>query len=683
MAVGVRITSDNLNGKTAQVTFTPTSGSLQNLGTKTIPFNNITTSPYGTYSLYFAEYDYTYTLEILEPSTNSELFVFVSRMVGSDNYGAVTMNATDFTAEIINFNVDSTYYGINNIYPSTELGFLYEFEGRDNYQEKYVIFTDNNNNVIGTYTGSINDRDLSTLEGRWLTYEDVTNGVFKASNGTNVYTMEWNPEVYGVNIEWDYDATNRSGSFVLEKSRNDNSGSVYILCKQDGTMDEIYTISEPGIYTDFKLHFNSTFMINVTWDDANSQYVEFDIRDADGTIIGDSYLLANNDIVYNSYNYGFFGSNKAFLVFWNQNDNSVDYKIYVYNGDTDTMITDTHIRGVNFTQFDTQSNNWFWPDEDRSENLVLTFYNSIEWNNIGYTVDYCDIWYLLEGDTEFSKYTFADDVIKTIQPWGPITDDGYFTIVADENGNTKVLAINQNGLTLSNTLVSTVTVNNTNWDQIGNRFLLWLWVNNSTLLIHYLVNSSGVILDTLEFENPTNHNVSTNRNIAYIRSNDQGYYINNNTTTFTSTNYYPDTYWPYTFITSDFLDPDVIFLFNPSNRLGRILRGNSLGTEFELPESNNYNIRLGLDKIMYVYDPVGGSTTRINLYNFSGTLLNTYDTDHEGWQNTEVSKNRYITYCLNNGIYTIIMINEDDVLVRTITDLNNYYSINDYAWWDD
>lgn len=58
MAVGARITSENLSGKTATVTFVPytgiISGTTVNLGTKTIPFNNISTHPYGIYSLYYA-----------------------------------------------------------------------------------------------------------------------------------------------------------------------------------------------------------------------------------------------------------------------------------------------------------------------------------------------------------------------------------------------------------------------------------------------------------------------------------------------------------------------------------------------------------------------------------------------------------------------------------------------------
>ena len=111
MAVGARITSENLSGKTATVTFTPytgqTSGTTVNLGSKTIPFNNINTHPYGDYNLYFAEYDYTYTLNIPEPVTDSQLYVYVSKMVNDNNYGAATLNFNDFTATLIDLNVDN------------------------------------------------------------------------------------------------------------------------------------------------------------------------------------------------------------------------------------------------------------------------------------------------------------------------------------------------------------------------------------------------------------------------------------------------------------------------------------------------------------------------------------------------------------------------------------------------
>ena len=40
MIQGIRITSANLSGTTASVTFLPSTGGTINLGTQTIPFNN-------------------------------------------------------------------------------------------------------------------------------------------------------------------------------------------------------------------------------------------------------------------------------------------------------------------------------------------------------------------------------------------------------------------------------------------------------------------------------------------------------------------------------------------------------------------------------------------------------------------------------------------------------------------
>ena len=113
MAIGARISSTNLSGKTATVTFTPytgiTSGTTVDLGTQTIPFNNITAHPYGDYAIYLEEYDYTYTLTVPQPDVERQLFVWTDKLLGDYNYGAATFNFTDLTAEIIDLGVDSNF----------------------------------------------------------------------------------------------------------------------------------------------------------------------------------------------------------------------------------------------------------------------------------------------------------------------------------------------------------------------------------------------------------------------------------------------------------------------------------------------------------------------------------------------------------------------------------------------
>jgi hypothetical protein len=74
MSIGLRIISNNLIGKTASVTFTPASGGTpQNLGIQTIPFNNISQYPYGSYSINVLEYNYVYNFSVPIPAPLQEL----------------------------------------------------------------------------------------------------------------------------------------------------------------------------------------------------------------------------------------------------------------------------------------------------------------------------------------------------------------------------------------------------------------------------------------------------------------------------------------------------------------------------------------------------------------------------------------------------------------------------------
>jgi hypothetical protein len=175
MAIGARITSENLSGKTATVTFTPytgqTSGSTVNLGTKTIPFNNINTHPYGVYNLYFAEYDYTYTLTVDEPVLNTQTVVYVSKMVNDNNFGAATLNFNDFTATVIDLNVDTNNWYIDEVKPLTNSGYGYHFRGQSNNNDHLIIFTDASNIEVGRYSSPepTNDVDLTSVYSNILT----------------------------------------------------------------------------------------------------------------------------------------------------------------------------------------------------------------------------------------------------------------------------------------------------------------------------------------------------------------------------------------------------------------------------------------------------------------------------------------------------------------------------------
>ena len=85
MIQGIRITSTNLSGATADVTFYPTTGGSTSLGTQMIPFNNISDYPYGIYDLSVAEYDRTYEIEVPAPLDGQSAYTLTVRGITVDD----------------------------------------------------------------------------------------------------------------------------------------------------------------------------------------------------------------------------------------------------------------------------------------------------------------------------------------------------------------------------------------------------------------------------------------------------------------------------------------------------------------------------------------------------------------------------------------------------------------------
>ena len=84
MIKGIRITSTNLSGLTANVTFYPTTGGSENLGSEVIPFNNISVYPYGTYELEVPLYDRTYEIVVPAPLSGQTAYTETVRTVTVD-----------------------------------------------------------------------------------------------------------------------------------------------------------------------------------------------------------------------------------------------------------------------------------------------------------------------------------------------------------------------------------------------------------------------------------------------------------------------------------------------------------------------------------------------------------------------------------------------------------------------
>jgi len=117
MIQGIRITSTNLSGATADVTFYPTTGGSTSLGTQTVPFDNISDYPYGTYDLSIAEYDRTYEIEVPAPLTGQSAYTDTVRGVTVDG------GAQPFSGAVLSevWGTYTTEYITNEGIPSTDI----------------------------------------------------------------------------------------------------------------------------------------------------------------------------------------------------------------------------------------------------------------------------------------------------------------------------------------------------------------------------------------------------------------------------------------------------------------------------------------------------------------------------------------------------------------------------------
>lgn len=696
MAVGARISSENLSGKTATVTFTPytgqTSGTTVNLGTKTIPFNNITSHPYGDYNIYLAEYDYTYTLNVPEPVTDSQLYVYVSKMVNDNNYGAATLNFNDFTATVIDLNVDTNVWSINDLYPLTNSGFGYRFN--DNDCGQLIIFTDASNIEVGRYSGDTCNWDFNDLDGRWIYFEDQANGIIKYFDGTTIYTYEYDQNRYYVDFQWDWDATMSNGSFVLIKyDAAQGTDHHAVLFKADGTQTTLKSWTS-GDYVDynFQLQFNDDFFVVENYDTDNNQYRGIEICGLDGTVL-ETIVLSG--ATYISRSYGFYGTNKYYTVFYNGNDNNVDYKIIQYNFNNTTLIETSHTK-INYENFDSRSDTFFWPNNHKSENLMLSFSNINYglWNNWGYQVTYCDIMYIFGNQTSFTTFVVADDSFKYIVPWldqigtntfrGRIdTNDGIASVLTIMSGSTRIESLN----------VPVSGIYNDNYWNINDKTVYGIYTdNNYTQLTLTLINPTGGTQDTktIEFYSAWGENESRNNyKTFYFGCNSVtldgygGWYINDTTTGFTQTNYY---HWQNdcdNFYTPTFEVNSDMVLYDYANNKARVLTATSISNEINLPAwADTKGIEVGDSMFMYFYNDDANGYYHVKLYDFEGTLLNTLNTTFTSYNEMIAVKDRFVARFFDGTNYVNYMISANSIESVSLEDYNTYSTANDYIWWD-
>jgi len=702
MAIGARITSENLSGKTATVTFIPytgsTSGTTVNLGENVIPFNNITTHPYGVYNIYVPEYDYTYTLNIPEPEVDVQTYVYMNRMNDSDNYAAATLNFNTFTAEIIDLGVDINIWNNNNIYEITNSGYMYYFRGVADSNDRLVVFTDASNNEITRYSGTTGNASRNTLDGGWTTFEDVDNGVLKYSDGTSVYTYTWDPVTHYIDIEWDWDAISSDNTFIIKKWEvaplsgwtNNGPGQSYIVNPNDGTTSLFKTWTD-GTYIRHHISpsSNAIHVITETQDNVTgSTYTTFEIYDTSGNIL-ETVLLTG--ATYNNYYEEFHGTNKHTIVFYSYNDINVPYKIIHYNSDTSTLIQTSHNRGTEYQNINMQGYQNFWSNSvDRNNGaVVIQLYSGGNWTSYGYEVTFCDIMYMFDNQSTFSTYTFADDESKKINSWGQLSD--IYRVACDNgDGIAAVLTIMSGSTRIESLSVNVTDVYQYNYWSLGNKSIYQIFTNSANNVTYKYINELGVVTDTLDdYGLITSYasNVNTQGQNGYISIQSEGnigFYVYSGSTGFTQTDYYGNIYDTPPYDTNTFKQNSDMVLFTDGQLDFRVLNSTGLTQSFSFPEYSGYSINVGATKFMFVYsDYNDNNLVKIRLYDFAGTLLNSETTTWTNSWNTYGVNERFVVNNYTSNTVEIYLVSENVITSVTTQDYGSEEEVNDYIYNND
>ena len=695
MAIGIRILSNNLSGKTANVTFLPTSGGTLDLGSKTIPFNYLTSDPYGVYEVYVPEYDYTYELTASASVFTGQSYTFVSKLLTNNNNAAATLNFNDFTSEIIDLEVDYTGWYCNDVYPLTNSGYAYYFQNNNTCDLQWVIFTDVFGNILESFQTNCNcDYSYDVLGGKWAVFTDEYNRILKYSNGKDVYTLTADTSYQNIFYYSDWDGVMSNDKFIVGiENYTANTLTNYIV--NGATLTQFGSQIDINTYNcDNEAYFGGDFIVRIINNYNINLYSFFDIYDGnDGSLLETLDLRTGDE--YNDYRFQFYGDNKFCILFWNYGDDNVDYLIMHYDGNTRTLKTTTHPR-LNYTNYPYLSSNTnFFPNNGGSESFVLTLSFTNGYDGFGDTVSYCDLIYMLSGDTDFRTYTFQNSGSpdKSISLYFR-TSNSLSTICNNGDGYVSTLTLVPSGATYNSTSVLISDGGYAEFGEgVGNGFVSGLYTNNSHdqfTLTHILEDGSlGDIINSI----PLNGQYQLRYNnvselFQFTNYNTLTYYLDGTTDTFKTDNTLSitgntiNTYEPERQFKSDFLKTGPILTFDYNTMVVNLLTSTGYTSTHVLPSHNgNWNFQVGSDKFMYTFLDLSGYTN-INLYDFDFNLLNSEVTPYTSWWTANACGDRFVVIINENNEYTIYLVSESTITSSSLTDDNSYDTMNDYVWWD-
>lgn len=407
--------------------------------------------------------------------------------------------------------------------------------------------------IVDTIYGNTGDLYINMFDGKYIVAWDYDAPVVWAFDGTKVLTDSTtfeNVDNYDYVSNWDMTCSN---GFLLYSTTDVGEGDIehklYL-----GTADAITPIFTETASQDIEYTYCSRFesdkILIRKWDSNTGYHIGFIVIDTTGNVVQEITLTEET---YNDLSVERFGTDKCYLMYYNNSDSGVDYLLYVYDSGADSLVTETVSRSTypSYTTHYNQRDSYDFSNYEFSENMLFHFYHTT--GNYGYgmeEVDYSKFVGFFEGQSDFVIADFADDETKYISSITFTTE--VFLMPTDDAGTYSMLKFDVSGiLSYYSFGIDSGLQDNINDEQLGDKVLFRFLNDDNGLWYFYMINSDAsefYFLDEMiedfdrYYESDTVLIVDTDNNLAW--------YFNSVSTNWTSTDVYNDYY-----STQDYTNP--------------------------------------------------------------------------------------------------------------------------------
>jgi len=634
--------------------------------------------------------------------TGNKTWVYIVNVSYSNNYFYAVLNYTTNTATLIDSGIDATVWSEAVLFPTTDFGYAANYYDNSNGYKK-VQFINDNGSIIGDYTTSVSTNwYLNDYDGKWLVFNDETNGVFNYFNGINNYQYNYDPSYQSVSILWWYDSTTSDNYALLQvNNSNTNNNDTYIINSFDGSLSaSLRTWNSSDFNVTYATTVSSDFIVEWVYSNSTNKYIELCILDPTLAVP----RLAVHDLTgfdYTAYTFNFFGSNKMHMIFHNGSDVNVDYGIYTYNSATNISHNLTHPRGVDYVNINFWSRNNYGVDYYKHEMALVSFNsNSSDYEDYGYNYFTNQDFIFFTEDNTPVTYSFATNQTSGTKTRGlkEVFKGAAIFLEVKMDGSYGILTFKNDGTNYFESIGSASSIDNSYSDVFGDKFLVAPFLQNdrySNTLYNetvHVLNSSGTTIDSFTFTGDTGSNVNLSfehdYNVLYVKNDNtyktQNKYFNDSNV-FTDINYYDYAQNTNTnYVDDTYKTSGRIVLINTTRGVFNVINQTGISGEFNFPSDYvaGFDLNLGINFFQFIYAQ-NIENYGIVLYDFNGNVLQTLSVPGSDNINRQtVSKNTSLVEMGHvDGTYTLYMMSPTDV--KSVSYNNSIdRTINDIiTWW--